>query len=172
MWWDRHFHSKRLPGWAGNVQLTLSAFSKWCNIITWGNVLSSKWDKFIFCDVAFVPSGREAIKLEGSVGSRARHMWCERGARQKRLGHRPNLSFCLLCGPSLGKQEATILWNKFPLIWTCWSRSPLGSAALLCPPRLSHRSAQFTLHSANTLQDGQNVGRGGGAVRISAFALM
>ncbi|KAK5881375.1 hypothetical protein CesoFtcFv8_022181 [Champsocephalus esox] len=28
-----------------------------------------------------------------------------------------------------------------------------GKAALWCPPRLSHRSAQFTLHSANTLQE-------------------
>lgn len=84
MWRDRRFHSKRLPGWAGNVQLTLSAFSKWCNIITWGNVLSSKWDKFIFCRAAFVPSGGEAIKLAGSVGSPARHMWHERGARRKK----------------------------------------------------------------------------------------
>lgn len=137
MWRDRPFHSKRLPGWARNVQLTLSAFSKWCNIITWGNVLSSKWDKFIFCGAAFVPSGREAIKLEGSVGSRARHMWRERGARRKRLGQRPNLCLCLLCGPSLGKQEAAILWNKFPLIWACWSGAPVGrllSCALpACP---------------------------------------
>lgn len=84
MWRDRRFHSKRLPGWARNVQLTLSAFSKWCNIITWGNVLSSKWDKFIFCRAAFVPSGGEAIKLAGSVGSPARHMWHERGARCKK----------------------------------------------------------------------------------------
>lgn len=35
-----------------------------------------------------------------------------------------------------------------------------GKAALLRPPRLSHRSAQFTLHSANTLQDGCDVGGG------------
>lgn len=84
MWRDRRFHSKRLPGWARNVQLTLPAFSKWCNIITWGNVLSSKWDKFIFCRAAFVPSGGEAIKLAGSVGSPARHMWHERGARRKK----------------------------------------------------------------------------------------
>lgn len=148
---DRHFHSKSPSGWDRNVQLTPSAFSKWCNIITWGNVLSSKWDKFIFCAAAFVPSGREAIKLEGSAGSRARHMWREWGARRKSLGRGPNLCLCLLCGPGLRKQEAAILWNKFPLIWACWSGTPVGRLLSCVPPRLSHRSAQFTLHSAKTL---------------------
>lgn len=44
-----------------------------------------------------------------------------------------------------------------------------GKAALLCPPRQSHRSAQFTLHSANTLQDGWVVSGGVRAVGISAL---
>ena len=113
MWWDRHFHSKRLPGWAGNVQLTLSPFSKWCNIITWGNVLSSKWDKFIFCNVAFVPSGREAIKLEESVGSRARHMWCERGARRKGLATAQISASAFCAGPFLESRRPQYCGTNF-----------------------------------------------------------
>lgn len=155
---DRQFHSKNLSGWDRNVQLTLSGFPKWCNIITWGNVLSSKWDKFIFCAAAFVPSGREAIKLEGSAGSRARHMWCEWGARRKGLATAQISASAFCVGLVLGKQEAAILWNKFPLIWACWSGTPVGRLLSCVPPRLSRRSAQFTLHSAKTLQDRWEVG--------------
>lgn len=163
MWRDRRFHSKRLPGWARNVQLTLSAFSKWCNIITWGNVLSSKWDKFIFCRAAFVPSGGEAIKLQDQWGAQLGTCGMNEEPSAKRLGHRPNLCLCLLCGPGLRKQEATLLWNKFPLIWACWSGGSGGKAALLRLPRLSHTSAQFTL--ANTPHDGRHVG-GGEAIGV------
>lgn len=155
---DRQFHSQSLSGWDRNVQLTLSGFPKWCNIITWGNVLSSKWDKFIFCAAAFVPSGREAIKLEGSAGSRARHMWREWGARRKGLATAQISASAFCVGLVLGKQEAAILWNKFPLIWACWSGTPVGRLLSCVPPRLSRRSAQFTLHSAKTPQDRWEVG--------------
>ncbi|KAJ8365706.1 hypothetical protein SKAU_G00145370 [Synaphobranchus kaupii] len=33
---------------------------------------------------------------------------------------------------SLGEQEAAILWNKFPLIWACWSVAPVGPSSTLC----------------------------------------
>lgn len=113
MWWDRQFHSERLPGWDTNVQLTLSAFSKWCNIITWGNVLSSKWDKFILRAAAFVPSGGEAIKLQGSAGSRAQHMWRERGARWKGLAAAQISASAFCAGPVFGRGRPQYCGTNF-----------------------------------------------------------
>lgn len=81
----------------------------------------------------------------------------------KRLGRRPNLCFCLLCRPGLGKQEATILWNKFPLIWVCWSGAPVGrllsSALPACPT--DQPSLPFTVPT-HCKTDEMSAGGGGG----------
>lgn len=36
----------------------------WRRIITWGNVLSCEWDKFIFYNPAFVLTGRESARQQ------------------------------------------------------------------------------------------------------------
>lgn len=138
---DRHFHSKSLSGGGRNVQLTLSAFSKWCNIITWGSVLSSKWDKFIFCAAAFVPSGREAIKLEGSAGSRARHMWREWGARRKGLATAQISASAFCAGPCFWEAGGRNIVEQISSNLSVPVWDSCGKAALLRPsppvPRIS-----------------------------------
>lgn len=89
----------------------------------------------------------------------------------KRLGQRPNLCLCLLCRPGLGKQEATILWNKFPLIWVCWSGAPVGrllsSALPACPT--DQPSLPFTVPTHGKTDEMSAGGGVGGAVGISAL---
>lgn len=104
--------------------------------------MSSKWDKFIFCAAAFVPSGREAIKLEGSAGSRARHMWREWGARRKGLATAQICASAFCAGTVLGKQEAykiveQISSNLSVLVRdSCGKGWSLAAPAPSPPPRL------------------------------------
>lgn len=76
-------------------------------------VLSSKWDKFIFCAAAFVPSGRETIKLEGSAGSRAWHMWREWAARRKGLATAQISASAFCAGPVLGSRRPQYCGTNF-----------------------------------------------------------
>lgn len=98
-------------------------------------VIQMRYVYFLRCSICSIRQGgykARRISRESSLAHVVRTR-----SPTKRLGHRPNPCLCRLCGPSLGKQEATILWNKFPLIWACWSWAPVGrllSGALpACP---------------------------------------
>lgn len=79
--------------------------SNWRVIRTWGNVLSSEWDRFIFFRPAFVPTRREsAWREEEQRGTRHRHTLRKTRIGRERLAI-TQISACTFCAGRQPQRE-------------------------------------------------------------------